>query len=512
MKNNQSNYKTSGKQIARNSLYLYFQQLLGLVVSLVTVRYTMSTLGVVDYGVNSVVAGTVSMFQFLVGALSMGTQRFFSFYIGKEDKEMLAKTFKQTFTIYFLMAVFVVLLTEIVGVWFIENKLVIPVERLDAARIIFQVSVVSMFLSILQAPFMASVIAHENMKIFAQMSIYDVIMRLIVVFLLVASPFDKLISYSMLNFIVGLSTLIFYQWYTRTRYIECHSQFLWDRSLANEILGFNVWNLFGQFAWMMKNQGLGMLLNTFFGPVVNASQQVGTQIRGICVGFSQNINAAVNPQIIKSYAAEDYERMFSLVYRTSKINFFLMLTMTIPILFHLEFVLNLWLVEVPKYAVIICELLLIENLVETSSLPFATVNQATGKIALYQFLIGLSGLLNVPFAYIALILGYQPEVVFVIGILLQILIAVIRLVFVRRVKGVKLKTILTDVYLPCITTAIIVYSISYFTNIESGEFLPNALGIIWKVVITIIIALFVGFNQSDRVLFYSIIRNRIIRK
>ena len=357
-------YKTSGKQIAKNSLYLYFRQILTLCVSLVTVRYTMSALGVIDYGVNSVVAGTVSMFQFLVGSLAMGTQRFFSFHIGRNDKEMLAKTFKQTFTIYLLLGLFVVLLTEIVGVWFVENKLVIPADRMFAAHFIFQVSVISMFLSTLQSPFMASVVAHENMKIFAQVSVYDVVMRLVVVLLLVASPFDKLISYSILTFIVGLSTFAFYQWYTRSKYDECHSVLYWEQSLAKEILSFNVWNLFGNFAWMMKNQGMAMILNMFFGPIVNASQQIGIQIRTICFGFSQNITAAVKPQIIKSYAVQDYERMFDLVQRTAKLTFFLMLIMTIPILFHLEFVLNLWLVEVPKYAVVICHLLLIENLVQ----------------------------------------------------------------------------------------------------------------------------------------------------
>ena len=307
------NYKTSGKQIAKNSLYLYFRQILTLLVSLITVRYTMSALGVIDYGVNSVVAGTVSMFQFLVGSLAMGTQRFFSFHIGRNDKEMLAKTFKQTFTIYLLLGLFVVLLTEIVGIWFVENKLVIPADRMFAARFIFQVSVLSMFLTTLQSPFMASVVAHENMKIFAQVSVYDVIMRLVVVILLVLSPFDKLISLSILTFIVGLSTLVFYQWYTRSRYEECRSVIYWEKSLAKEILSFNVWNLFGNFAWMMKNQGMAMILNMFFGPIVNASQQIGTQIRTICVGFSHNITAAVKPQIIKSYAVQDYDRMFNRV-------------------------------------------------------------------------------------------------------------------------------------------------------------------------------------------------------
>ena len=490
-------------------MYLYFRQILSLVVSLITVRYTMSALGVVDYGVNSVVAGTVSMFQFLVGSLSMGTQRFFSYHIGRNDHEMLNKTFKQTFTIYLLMGVVVGLLTEGVGMWFIENKLVIPDDRMFAARVIFQVSVVSMFLSILQAPFMASVVAHENMKIFAQMSIYDVMMRLVVVFLLVTSPFDKLISYSLLNFTVGVSILVFYQWYTRLHYKECHFSFYWEKLLAKEILSFNVWNLFGNFAWMMKNQGMAMILNMFFGPVVNASQQIGTQIRTICVGLTDNISAAVNPQIIKSYAAQDYDRMFGLVQRTAKLIFFLMLTMTIPILFHLDFVLNLWLVEVPEYAVVICHLLLIENLVEIASKPYATVNQATGKIALYQFLIGMAGILCVPISYIGFRLGGLPELGFQVAIFTQFLVAIIRIIFVQRVEGVNIRKILHHVYLPCVTVAIISYLICYFTNVESESLVSNVLGIGWKILVTISLSFMFGFDKKEKNFVLNYVKSKI---
>ena len=506
------NYKTSGKQIAKNSLYLYFRQILTLLVSLITVRYTMSALGVIDYGVNSVVAGTVSMFQFLVGSLAMGTQRFFSFHIGRNDKEMLAKTFKQTFTIYLLLGLFVVLLTEIVGIWFVENKLVIPADRMFASRFIFQVSVLSMFLTTLQSPFMASVVAHENMKIFAQVSVYDVIMRLVVVILLVLSPFDKLISLSILTFIVGLSTLVFYQWYTRSRYEECRSVIYWEKSLAKEILSFNVWNLFGNFAWMMKNQGMAMILNMFFGPIVNASQQIGTQIRTICVGFSHNITAAVKPQIIKSYAVQDYDRMFNLVQRTAKLTFFVMLIMTVPILFHLEFVLNLWLVEVPEYAVVICHLLLIENLVEVCSLPYATVNQATGKIALYQFLVGFVGILCVPISYVGFKMGGQPELGFKVAIFTQALVSLIRLIFVQRVQGANFRQIIRKVFLPCFVTAAFAYLISYYTNIYTESIWKNVIGIIYKVIITSALAFFIGLEREEKNYIVNIVKTKMQKR
>lgn len=508
---NDNNYITSSIQIAKNSIYLYLQQIMSLAISIITIRITISILGVSDYGINSVVTGTVAMFQFIVGSLSVGTQRFFSYHIGKRDMDGLKRTFRMTFTIYFVMALVIVLLTEIVGIWFLENKLVIPVERMFAARCVFHISILSLFVSLLQAPFSASIIAHENMKIFAQMGLYDVTMKLVIVYLLVISPFDKLISLCVMTFLVSLSSIVFYQWYTRKHYEECISKFIWDKRLAKELLSFNGWNLFGQFAWMMKNQGLGILLNMYFGPVVNASQQIGVQIRGICVGFTQNIGVSVNPQIVKSYAAGDINHMKSLVFRTARITFIIMLTLTLPILFHLDYVLEIWLIEVPLYAVMITKLLLIENLCEISSLPLATVNQATGKIALYQAIIGVLGLLCVPISYVGLKLGFVPENVFEVGILSQVMISIVRILFSKKVLCVEYKEMIKEVYAPTFSAAFISFVFCYIFYSKSSTFIMNALLIVLEVVMTIIISFFIAMKRDDKAIIKKIIVSKITR-
>lgn len=507
-----SNYKTSGNQLAKNTLYLYFRQFLTVVVSLYTVRIVLQTLGVEDFGIKNVVAGTVSMFGFLTGAMATGTQRFFSFYIGTGDQEKLKKVFQVTFTIYVLLAIFIVVLQEVVGLWLLNNKLVIPENRMFAAHWVFQIGVLTSFFGIMQSPFMASVVAHENMKIFAQVSIYDVIMRLLIVYVITIIPYDKLISYSILSFMIWLSTTVFYQYYTRKHYQECKSHICFERKMVKDILGFNGWNLFGQFAWMMKNQGISILLNMFFGPVINSAHQIGTQIRTKSVEFSQNFSVATKPQIIKSYAAADYDRMFKLVYKTAKLNFMLMLIITVPLLFHLDYILHLWLGIVPVYTVIICKLLLLENLVETTSLPFATVNQATGKIALYQFLIGLVGLLTIPFAYIMLRLGADASFVFIIGIILQCFIAAIRILFVLRIRHGILQDILIRVYMPCLLVAALGYlicNVAYF-SVNNLAFLVSE--ILLELAILFALIYLVGMNAEEKMYFRTIVLSRIKSK
>ena len=503
------NYKISGKQLAKNTLYLYIRQFLSIVVSLYTVRIVLQTLGVEDYGINNVVAGTVSMFGFLTGSMATGTQRFFSYYIGTGEKEKLDKTFQVTFTIYVFLGLVIVVLQEAVGLWLLNNKLIIPDNRMFAAHCVFQIGVLSSFIGIMQAPFMASVIAHENMQIFAKVSIYDVVMKLLVVYVLTILSYDKLISLSLLTFAVSISTTFFYQFYTRKNYSECKSRFLFEKNMIKEILGFNGWNLFGQFAWMMKNQGISIILNMFFGPAINAAHQIGTQIRTKSVEFSQNFSVATKPQIFKSYAASDFERLFYLVFKTAKLNFMLMLVVTIPLFLHMEYILNLWLGVIPAYAVIISKLLLLENLVETSSLPFATVNQATGKIALYQFLIGIVGLLNVPFAYVALRMGASASYVFVIGVLFQCIIAMIRILFVLRVKHGIIIDIAKKVYLPCLAVFIISYVVCKAIYINTSSFPVFVIEIILELLVIMTTIYFLGMNIEEKRYLLNIISNRV---
>lgn len=502
-------YKTSASQITKNALFLYFRQIIIMAVGLLTVRITLSLLGIVDYGVNNVVAGTVAMFAFLSGSLASGSQRFFSFYIGSGEKDKLSDSFKGTFSIYVVFTLIILVLQEVVGIWLLNNKLVIPPDRMFAAQCIFQMAILGSCASLMTAPYMASVLAHENLKIFAQVGIVEAVLKLFIVFLLYISPIDKLITYGFLYLIVHLGMMVFYQIYTFKNYDECRSSFLWRKDLIKELLSFNGWNCFGSFAWMMKNQGLSLMLNTFFGPVVNAAQQIGTQIRSISASFSQNFSMATKPQIIKSYAAKDYNRTLDLVFKTAKINFILMYVITLPACFSLDYLLNLWLVDVPQYAVVICQLLLIENLVETSSLPFAVVNQATGKIALYQFLIGFVGLLNIPFAYIACCNGCEPKIAFLVGVILQFCIAIVRISFVQRVFPKSFFRIIAQIYIPCALIIVISCIASHLLWRPITSFIMFTIETLCQVLLVLMLSYFIGLNKNERTFCISLVKKKL---
>lgn len=503
-----NSYKTSGTQIAKNSLFLYLRQILIMVVGLIAVRVTLRTLGAEDYGVYNVVAGSVTLFNFLVGAVGMGAQRFFSFYIGKGDRQQLLKVFTNTYTIYLLLAVIVVILTEGVGMYLLEMKLVIPENRMFAARVVFQFACATLFFNIIQAPFMALVVAHENMKIFAQLGIYDAVAKLILVFLLMVIPGDKLILYAALYMLVVFSCATFYLYFCSLHYAECKLRVSWDKSLAKEILSYNGWNLWGQLTGVVKTQGISIMLNTFFGPIINAAMQIANQVRGLCVTFSQNFTAAVNPQIIKSYSAHDNDRLFRLAFSCAKLNFVLMCVMIIPIIFHVEYLLNIWLGEVPEYTVLICRLIVFDSLMEVASTPFATINQATGKICLYQFIIGTVGLLNLPFSYIALRLDTNPMWVFLIGILLQCVIAFIRVVFVNRVQEGMSLTAVIKVYVPCLIFLLVSLAFSCFV-IKPAESILMLLGFLGVQELGITIFAFVlVFNKDEKQLISSFLKKK----
>lgn len=501
-----SQYKTSGSQITKNSIYLYLRQILIMVVGLITVRVTLQTLGAEDYGVYNVVAGAVTIFSFLVGAVGMGAQRFFSFYLAKNDKFLLKRVFANTFTIYVILAIIIVVLTESVGLYLLESKLVIPECRMHAAHVIFQFACVTLVFNIIQAPFMALVIAHENMKVFAQLGIYDAVAKLILVFLLIIIPGDKLILYAFLYMLVALSCALFYMFFCIRHYEECKLRLIWNKSIATEMLSYNGWNLWGQMTGVVKSQGVSIILNSFLGPIINAAMQIANQVRGLCVTLSQNFTAAVNPQIIKSYSANDYDRLFRLTFSCAKANFILMCAMILPVICHVDFLLNIWLGDVPEHTVMICKLILFDSLIEVASSPFATINQATGKIALYQFLIGMVGLLNLPFAYIALKSGLDPKWVFLIGIILQCCIATIRVIFVNRVKRGVAITAIIKVYLPCIALLLISLFLSWLFINPASSF-ATLFGYACPQILTILILAYVlVLDKNEKYLIHSLIR------
>lgn len=503
-----TNISADNKRIAKNTLLLYFRQILVMLVGLFTVRIVLKTLGAEDYGINSVVAGAVTMFGFLTGAMATASQRFFSYNIGLNNEEKLKKIFSVTLTIYGLIALSIVILAETIGLWFVNTKLNIPIGRISAARWIYQFSILSFVISIMSAPYMAAIIAHENMSIYAKVSILEAVLKLLIVYVLTLLPCDKLILYGLLLLTVAFINTSVYTFFCTRNYKECHFQFCWDTLMLKEIAGFSFWNLFGNIAWIIKNQGIAFLLNIFFGPILNAAQNIASQVRSITSTFSSNFTTAVRPQIIKQYAVQEYDKMFKLTFQSCKFSFYLMLILVLPLLFNLDFLLNIWLSEVPLHAAMFSKLLLIETLFDTMSTPMAAVNQATGRIRLYQFLIGVIGIINLPLAYLALKLGVVPDVVFVVGIFLQCFIILIRILFLGRIEKGIIKKCFISVVAPCVVVFMISMVVCWSLYIPSSSFLFICGEMILEVCVAFLVIILLGLTSSERIFVWNILKQK----
>lgn len=465
-----SNY-SSGKRIAKNTLALYFRQILVMIVSLYTIRVVLEVLGMEDYGIYNVVAGIITMFSFLSGAMATATQRYFSFNIGNKAVEKLKKTFSISLLIYLLIAIIVVFFSETIGLWFVYKKLHIPENRIFAAHWIYQVSIISFVFSILATPFMALIIAHEDMTIYAYISIFEVLLKLGIVFILPLIHGDKLIIYSILITCVVFLYTTTYKIICRIKYNECEYKIIYDKELFVELLNYTGWNIFGASVGVVKNQAINILLNQSFNPIVIAARSISFQVNSAVSSFSQNFSTAVRPQIIKLYATNKYEKMNSLINNSCKSTFSLMYVITLPLIIEMATVLKLWLKTPPVYSVIFCRLVLIEALIDSISYPIQTAIQATGKIKLYQSSVGGVLLLNLPMAYIALTLSANPTSVYMISIFLTIVACVVRFILLARLINFSTINFIQKVVYPLLlssSVSIILSAPLYLVEIKSN--------------------------------------------
>ena len=510
IKENKSSSNT--KRIAKNTIMLYFRQILIMLVSLYTVRVVLNVLGAEDYGIYNVVAGVVTMFSFLSGAMATASQRYFSFDLGKGDSEHLKTTFSVTFQIYVLLAFVVILLAETVGLWFVNHKLVIPAERMTAANWIFQAAIVSFLLTLITTPYMASIIAHENMNVYAYVSIIEAGLKLGIVFLLKVLPYDKLIVYGLLLAAVAFINTSIYRFYCHNHYEECKFRFVKDGKLFKEIVSYSGWNLFGASVGVAKNQILNILLNINFGAIVNAARAVSSQVNTAVVSFSQNFSTALRPQIIKAYAAEKKEECMSLVFRGCKFTFYLMYVFALPLVLEMNIVLKVWLKNPPEYAVIFTCLALIDAVVDSISYPLMTLAQATGKIKLYQGVVGGVLLCNLPVSYIALKLGAPAYSVMIISVCMTFLAFVLRLFIVKRLTSMSIVQFLLKTALPCMVVSIISAVVPCFIRIKLYEGWGSFFFVIFiSVLCTSLSVLFIGMSKIERKAVFTKLKAKFIR-
>lgn len=381
-------------------------------VSLYTSRVVLQTLGVEDFGIYNVVGGIVTMFSFLNGSLGAATSRYITFELGRKDYIRLNKIFNVALVTHIVIGLVIVLLAETIGLWFFYEKMVIPEERLNAAFWVYQISILSTLISLTQVPYNATIIAHENMKVYAYVGIIEVVLKLIVIYILIISPFDKLIIYACMLFLINIGIILFYRIYCIRRYQESRIKLCKEKALYKDMFKFAGSDLIGNVSVLAQGQGLNLLLNMFFGPVVNAARAVAYQVQGAVTQFSNNFMTAVRPQIIKSYAEGNLKDMWQLVIQSSNFSYYLMWLICLPIMLETKTILTLWLGEYPDHAVSFMILVLMLCLIQTIKTPRVTIFHAMAKVFWSNITVGVVLCLAFPLAYIFLKMGGTPESVF----------------------------------------------------------------------------------------------------
>lgn len=501
----------NNKRIAKNTLMLYFRMLLIMGVNLYTVRVVLATLGAIDYGLFNVVGGIVTIFSFLSATMATASQRYFAFELGRKNYEQLKKTFSMTMTIYLMLGIIILVLAETVGLWFLNTQMTIPPERMDAARWVYQFTVLSFMMTMFTIPYNASIIAHERMNIYAWVSVLEVMLKLLIVYLLVIFSFDKLKLYAVLMFAVTSIITFVYRTYCKRKFDECNHSFYWDKGLFKEIVGYSGWNLFGALAGVFNNQGVNIILNIFFGPLVNAAQAIAYQVNGAINQFVLNFITAVRPQIIKYYAAGEKEEMLKLVFRGSKFSFLLLFILTMPVLLETNFIFSLWLREVPEYVILFTRLIIITALTDSLSHPLMSVAQATGKIKKYTSIVGGLMVLNLPISYLFLKLDYPPQTVFFLTIINSNVCLFSRLILLKKMVDFPVMGYIYRVMLPLLLTAITAYSIPFLLINELTDGIIRFLIVGFTGLITAIASTyFFGLSKSEKKYLIKILRNKYI--
>ena len=424
------NISENNKRIAKNTLLLYCRMFIILAVSLYTSRVVLYTLGIVDYGIYNVVGGVVAMFTFLLTAMNSSTQRYITFYLGKGDTIELEKVFSMALLIHILISGLVFILGETVGLWFVMNKLVIPENRLNAAFWVYQFSILSTIVNIISVPYNSEIIAHEKMDIYAYISTLDVILKLGAVFLLQSLLGDKLMIYALLIFLISVLIRFIYGRYCSIHFKETKFKWPKSRTLFFEMLSFLSWNLWGGVASVLYGQGINILMNIYFGPIVNAARGLAVQVESAVRQFSVSFQVALNPQITKTYSVGNYDEMHSLIIRSGKFTFFLLLIVCLPIEMETNSILGLWLAEVPEYTEIFIRLTLVVTVLSSVANPLMVANAATGRVRIYQSVIGGLMILILPISYIVLELGVAPWGVYIVHIAICIIAFVVRIFLV----------------------------------------------------------------------------------
>ena len=468
-----------GQRIARNTLMLYVRMLFLMFIGLYTSRVVLSTLGVTDYGIYGVVGGVVALFSVISGSLSAAITRFITFEMGKGTEARLKNVFSSAVTVQLILALLVVVIAEPLGIWFIENEINMPPDRHDAAHWVFQFSLLTFVINIISIPYNASIIAHERMSAFAVIGVLEGLAKLAVAFLIMYSPIDRLVYYAILMCVVAVGVRMAYSVYCRRHFPECRYTFMWEPDLLRQMFAFAGWNFIGAASGTLRDHGGNVLINIFCGPVANAARAVSVQLGGAVQSFVSNFMTAVNPQITKSYAAQEKEYALSLVFRSSRYSFYLLYMLSLPVLFNAGYILDLWLEDVPARSENFVCLALLLSLSECLSYPLVTLMLATGNIRNYQLIVGGLQLMNLPVSYLVLKAGAPPESIIVVAIVISQICLFARLLLLKGMTGLSASGFIKAVYLRVaavfIVSGSVIYLISYMLKSDFVSFVISCI-------------------------------------
>lgn len=462
--------KENNRRIAKNTLLLYFRMLFTMGVTLYTSRITLNILGVIDYGIYNVVGGVVAMFTVISGSLSASIMRYMTYELGSHEQTKLKDVFSTSIIVQVLLALMIIVVGEFVGVWFLNVKMNIPNERLVAANWVLQCSIFTFAVNLISIPYNAIIIAHEKMGAFAYISIIEVCLKLVAVYLLCVLLYDKLVLWAIFLLIISLIIRVIYVVYCRCKFKECRFNLSYNKSLVRQMMSFAGWNLIGSTSFVLKDQGINIVLNLFCGAAVNAARGIAFQVNTAINNFVTNFMTAINPQITKSYASGDMEYMNSLIERGSRFSFYMLLILSLPIIIEAPYILKLWLNIVPEHTVNFIRLVLLTTLIDSISGPLMTSAQATGRIRNYQLMVGGITLLAFPISYVWLSLGGEPEITMIIVMCISICTLYIRLQLLKKMINLNIalftKNVLINVFLVFIISTTIPLILHYI--LEGG--------------------------------------------
>jgi O-antigen/teichoic acid export membrane protein len=483
--------------------------LLVLFITLFTVRIALKTLGVEDYGIYNVVAGLVTLMTFISNSMQSATQRFYSYAIGQKDTDKQNAIFNLSLLIYLIVIILVIILAETIGLWFLKNKLVIPNNRFEATFWIYQFAVLSFSVTLLTIPFSSMIIAHEDMGMFAVISLLDCVFKLLILYPILYLPYDKLLMYGLLMLIVVIMKESIGIIYCKEKYEECFFRFHWDKQLFNSIFSYSGWTLFGTIAGVANNQGNNILVNMFFGPLANAARAVASQVSGAMTIFSYNLFTVIRPPLIKSYVEEDYNYMMRLFYLSSKFSYCLVFILFLPLFLETKYILNLWLDDVSKYMVIFTQLTLSSTLILSMHSPITTIIQATGEVKKYFSIVESTTLLSLPLTYLFFKTGYPVESTFYVSIGVFAVAHVLRIWVLKSIIKFSLREYFRKFILPIfIITILSCVIFFYIYSLFSYGFNRFIIILLTSVLISSLFYFFWGFSGTEKQYLLKMIKRK----